>query len=783
MFDGSGDIGSGWVYYFYYSGTSTPKTVYSDSSLSTSAGQSITSNSRGEFAATYLDGGYKVILKDEDGVQIYEVDNYQGQGSYAADTVNLSDYTSFDNALDSIGSTESVLYIDDDGTLTENEIVPSTLALIGVKGNTLTLGAFDLTINGSFEAGPSQVFVVEGAGDVSFGTYMDSGVHVNWFGAAGDNSTASATPIDEAIESLPSANVIPKLIFSPGGIYKIGTGDPAIFFDRPMIVEGQGAILDYTTGTGTAVKVGGATGSAITEMWIRDMQVKRSYSAAKGVASDTLKGTAWEIYNIKNSYFRNLKATGYAKGFDIQGVETGCGYNSFYDLNTAACLEGIIIDSTDHASSWCNENRFYGGRVSFGGSTYTGGDTPANITGSVGVNVKSTNTNTATSGNYFFGVCIEAGADRKIKCAGVDTVFVACRFDEGNWEGAAGNWEPYWVEFDTGDTWTDAGTAVITNTSHGLNVVVNDLVWLKDGGDSSDLGLHRVTASAANTLTLETQLLGSANTDIKMEYMRTNIEMTSEAQTTSFIACQNLDNQSMTDAQASYALKSIIIDPNLGYSKGVGYPTPERLVDGSESLKAIGDLRGQSSNQAVVFNLTNMSPHGTAGDVSIAFRSSDDPDEDGSAVGTPRTFAAIRGEKQAVTKAGVSGDLVFQTTPAAGSLATALTIKGGGAIVHPASELTIASGVITVTKTYHTVDTESDGASDDLDTISGGTTGQILYIQANNSGRTVVVKDSQAGAANLALSGDCTLDNDDDSLMLMYNGANWVEVACSANGA
>jgi hypothetical protein len=41
-----------------------------------------------------------------------------------------------------------------------------------------------------------------------------------------------------------------------------------------------------------------------------------------------------------------------------------------------------------------------------------------------------------------------------------------------------------------------------------------------------------------------------------------------------------------------------------------------------------------------------------------------------------------------------------------------------------ATELTIATGAITVTQSQHTVDTEADAASDDLDTISGGTAGR-----------------------------------------------------------
>jgi hypothetical protein len=51
------------------------------------------------------------------------------------------------------------------------------------------------------------------------------------------------------------------------------------------------------------------------------------------------------------------------------------------------------------------------------------------------------------------------------------------------------------------------------------------------------------------------------------------------------------------------------------------------------------------------------------------------------------------------------------------------------------TELTIAAGVITKTQGFHTVDTESDASTDELDTISGGTIGDILFLSANNDAR------------------------------------------------
>jgi hypothetical protein len=74
-----------------------------------------------------------------------------------------------------------------------------------------------------------------------------------------------------------------------------------------------------------------------------------------------------------------------------------------------------------------------------------------------------------------------------------------------------------------------------------------------------------------------------------------------------------------------------------------------------------------------------------------------------------------------------------------------------------ATELTISSGAITVTQNFHTIDTQSDAATDDLDTISGGTDGMIVVFRLANAARAVVFKHATGniycyGDANITLS-------------------------------
>lgn len=97
------------------------------------------------------------------------------------------------------------------------------------------------------------------------------------------------------------------------------------------------------------------------------------------------------------------------------------------------------------------------------------------------------------------------------------------------------------------------------------------------------------------------------------------------------------------------------------------------------------------------------------------------------------------------------------------------------------TEYTIDTGAIVPTGSFFEIDTESDGASDDLDTITATNykPGDLIVVKANNTARTVVLKD---GTGNLRLSGDFSLDNTEDVATLMLIGTNWTQVATSNNG-
>ena len=105
-----------------------------------------------------------------------------------------------------------------------------------------------------------------------------------------------------------------------------------------------------------------------------------------------------------------------------------------------------------------------------------------------------------------------------------------------------------------------------------------------------------------------------------------------------------------------------------------------------------------------------------------------------------------------------------------------------------ATTLTIATGAITVTQSYHRVDTEAAAATDDLTTINGGIAGDILYLVAADDTHTVVLKhDDTAGAGKIVTSDglDYSLDNDDKVVALVYDSADshWHMVGAAGGGS
>lgn len=93
-----------------------------------------------------------------------------------------------------------------------------------------------------------------------------------------------------------------------------------------------------------------------------------------------------------------------------------------------------------------------------------------------------------------------------------------------------------------------------------------------------------------------------------------------------------------------------------------------------------------------------------------------------------------------------------------------------------ATELTIAAGAITVSKTAHRVDTTAEGISSDLNTINGGVAEDVLFLRPESGARTVVLKHN---TGNIICPGgvDISLADAQDYAVLVFANAKWTVVA------
>jgi hypothetical protein len=206
------------------------------------------------------------------------------------------------------------------------------------------------------------------------------------------------------------------------------------------------------------------------------------------------------------------------------------------------------------------------------------------------------------------------------------------------------------------------------------------------------------------------------------------------------------------------------------------------LLDATGTSDAGWD--GAAINQVVEFN-------GTTWDASapsegwIVYNDGTDTDwlyvDDGSPVWQERTAGGGVTDHGALS--GLTDDDHTQYLLAAGTRAGSGIQELLGLNLTDSTELTIASGAITATQGYHTVDTESDAATDDLDTITvAGGEGDVLVIRPESSARTVVVKH---GTGNVQCVGgdDITLDDDYDfALCVRKDASNWMAFSAGTTG-
>lgn len=97
------------------------------------------------------------------------------------------------------------------------------------------------------------------------------------------------------------------------------------------------------------------------------------------------------------------------------------------------------------------------------------------------------------------------------------------------------------------------------------------------------------------------------------------------------------------------------------------------------------------------------------------------------------------------------------------------------------AELTLNTGAVTQTQSLHSIDTQSDSAADDLDTVTIATDKNFMILKLEDAARIVTIKH---GTGNFSLPGGNDLIMAADSLyQFIYDGTNWLQLVGSAGGA
>ena len=110
-----------------------------------------------------------------------------------------------------------------------------------------------------------------------------------------------------------------------------------------------------------------------------------------------------------------------------------------------------------------------------------------------------------------------------------------------------------------------------------------------------------------------------------------------------------------------------------------------------------------------------------------------------------------------------------------------VTADGFFSLGDPATIAPVA-GVLTITKSNHSVEVEGGAAStDDVTSIasSGISDGAIVVFKAEHTDRTVAFKDG----SSLRMAGDFSLDSTDDRICFIRQGGIWIELFRSSNGS
>ena len=261
--------------------------------------------------------------------------------------VDVRDYgDSISTALGVIGEARATLWVPSGISLSEDTTIPANVGLKIQYPGSITLGDYDLTINGPFEAGLHRVFVCDGSGRVAFSSNSTVSAYPQWWGAVADGVTDDGAAVKLWWES-----GCPRLIAQ--GSYAIGleeeilatvTSEP-LFADLSLAtftpLNISSGIFRVVCGGYTDISIAGGIFNA-SEKVARVIQITGSEKARRihvsGQYINNVKETTQGISAIP------INITAEAEGIEINNVVIDGVHRTTVDPGVVAC-QGISVTS------------------------------------------------------------------------------------------------------------------------------------------------------------------------------------------------------------------------------------------------------------------------------------------------------------------------------------------------------------------------------------------------------------------------------------------------------